>query len=99
MNAIAIIKPVSIKLQYKTSDIVYAYNKIKDVTDELNKVRSSDAILHSWYVQAETLASEVDVAPQVPRITGRQCHRENVEHASAEEYYRRMVKFLPWIIC
>ena len=91
MNAMAIIKPVSIKLQYRASDIVYAYNKIKDVTDELSKIRSSDDILHSWYVQAETLASEVDVVPQVPRIAGRQCHRENVEHTSAEEYYRRTV--------
>ena len=46
---------------------MYAYNKIKDVTDELS---SSDDILHSWYVQAESLASEVDVVPQVPQLAG-----------------------------
>ena len=33
----------------------------------------------------------MNVVPQVPRITGRQCHRDNVEHASAEEYYRRTI--------
>ena len=38
-----------------------------------------------------SLAAEVNVVPQVPRITGRQCHRDNVEHASAEEYYRRTI--------
>ena len=59
--------------------------------DELSKIRSNDGILHGWYVQAEMLASEVDVTPQVPRIAGRQCHRENVEHVSTEEYYRRTV--------
>ena len=91
MNAMAIIKPVSIKLQHRTSDIVYAYGKIKDIIDELSSIRSDDAILHGWFVQAETLASEVDVVPQVPRTTGRQIHRDNVEHASAEEYFRRTV--------
>lgn len=63
---------------------MYAYTKIKDVTDELSGMPCSDE-------QAETLASEVDVTPQVPWTTGQQCHRENVEHASAEDYYRRIL--------
>ena len=88
MNAMAIIKPVSIKLQCRTSDIVYAYSKVKDVISELSKTRSSDQIIH---IQSETLAAEVNVVPQVPQITGRQCHRDNVEHASAEENYRRTI--------
>lgn len=80
MNAMAIIKPVSVKLQYNSSDIVYAYSKVKNVTTELSRVRGNDQILHAWYIQAESLALEVDVTPQVPRIAGRQCHRDNVEH-------------------
>ena len=98
MNAMAIIKPVSIKLQCRTSDIVYAYSKVKDVISELSKIHSSDQIIHSWYIQSETLAAEVNVVPQVPRITGRQCYHDNVEHASAEEYYRRTIISLSWII-
>ena len=67
------------------------YSKIKYVISEHSKIRSSDQIIHSWYIQYEALAAEVDVVPQVPRTTGRQCHRNNVEHASAEEYYHRTI--------
>ena len=42
-------------------------------------------------MHVEKVASEVNVAPQVPRTTGRQCHRENTEHDSVEEYYRRCI--------
>ena len=31
------------------------------------------------------------VVPEAPWTTGRQCHRDNPEHASAEEYYRRII--------
>ena len=89
MNCMSLIKPVSVKLQYKTNDIVYAYTKIKAVTDELKSVRSNEQLLHEWYMQAESLASDIDVEPAVPRLASRQLGRENVEHSSAEEYYRR----------
>ncbi len=37
MNCMSvIIKPLSIKLQYRTNDVVYAYSNIKDVIEELN---------------------------------------------------------------
>ena len=32
-----------------------------------------------------------NVVPEVPRIASRQCHRDNVEHASTEEYYCRTI--------
>ena len=44
----------------------------------------------TWYVQAETLAHEVGVVPTVPRVVQCQRGRENVEHSSVEEYYRRI---------
>ncbi len=34
------------------------------------------------------------MVPQVPRTASRQQHRENIEHGSTEEYYRRSI-FLP----
>ena len=47
--------------------------------------------MHSWYVQAESLAQEVGVIPEVPHVTSRQIHRDNIEHNSVEEYYLRIV--------
>ena len=70
---------------------MYAYSKVKDVIDELGDIRKDDKIIHSWYVQSEAVAAEVNVAPEVPWIASRQCHRDNVEHASTEEYYRRTI--------
>lgn len=89
MNVMAIIKPISIKLQFRYYDIVKAYSQVKSVIDELNALRGSDGMLHAWYVQAEDLAREVDVTPRAPRTAGRQSHRDNTEHNTAEEYYRR----------
>ena len=83
MNAMAIIKPISIKLQ-RSIDIVSAYHKVDDVATELLSARTSDCILHQWYSQAESLAAEVNVVPAAPRTVGRQRHRENVEHRNVE---------------
>ena len=91
MNAMSIVKPLSIKLQYKTSDIVYAFSKVTEVINELDVVRKDDKMVHSWYVAAETLAGEVGVLAQVPRVTSRQCHRDNVEHQTTEQYYCRTI--------
>ena len=90
MNAMSIIKPISIKLQFGYYDIVKAYSEVKFVIDELSTLRlstlrSNDGMLHSWYVQAEKLAEDI----QVPRTTRTQRHRDNTEHSSVEEYYRR----------
>ena len=56
MNAISIIKPICVKLQCRSYDIVKGYNEVKDVIEELRTLRRSDSLLHSWYIQAESLA-------------------------------------------
>ena len=96
MNCMSVIKPVSIKLQYKTNDIVYAYMKITNLVDELQKIRANDQMLHAWYVQAESLSVKFNVEPSVPRTTSRQLGQDNVEYSSTEEYYRR-VTALPFL--
>ena len=48
MNAMSIIKPISVKLQEKSSDIVKAYMDITEVINELSSVRESEDMLHSW---------------------------------------------------
>ena len=91
MNVMSVIKPISIKLQKRSIDIVGAYDEVKGLTSELLSLRSNDSILHQWYTQAESIAASVNVVPTTPRVTGRQQHRTNVEHATAEEYYRRAI--------
>jgi hypothetical protein len=68
--------------------IIKAYSKVEEVIDELSALRESNAMLRSWYVEA---ARKVNVEPEVPRTTSRQQHRDNVEHSSAEQYYRRTI--------
>ncbi len=42
-------------------------------------------------MQAEVIGADIDVMPDVPRTVSRQLSRDNVEHASPEEYYRRSI--------
>ena len=90
-NAMSIIKPISVKLQYTSYDIVKAYNRVEEVVKELHAISNDESMLHSWYVEAESLAGKVDVLPQVPRTVSRQQYRDNVQHSSTEEYYRRSI--------
>ena len=68
MNLMSIIKPVSIKLQKRCTDIVKAYTNVKDVLNEFRCVCQSEEMLHSWFVQAEAIALKVDVVSEVPRV-------------------------------
>ncbi len=45
MNTMAIVRPLSIKLQYRTSDIVYAFSEVHKVISELDSVRKDDKII------------------------------------------------------
>ena len=87
MNCMSIIKPISVKLH--TEQMIYAYSKVKEVIAELQSLHRSDTLLHEWFVQAEALASDVNVEPVAPRTVGRQQGQDNVEHGTAEEYFRR----------
>ena len=52
--------------------IVKAYNRVEEVVKELHGIRNDESMLHSWYVEVESLAGKVDVLPQVPRTVSRQ---------------------------
>ncbi len=58
---------------------------------ELEALRTNDSVIHDWYVQAEAIGTNIDVMPDVPRTVSQQLSRDNVEHASPEEYYRRSI--------
>ena len=57
----------------------------------MKSIRANEQLLHLWYEQALSVADEVDVEPSVPRTVGRQLGRDNIEHNSAEDYYRRSI--------
>lgn len=61
-----------------------------NVIGDLKAIHTNEQLLRDWYLQAETLAKDINVQPEVPRTASRQLGRENVEHNSAEEYYRRI---------
>ncbi len=79
MHCMSVIKPLSIKLQYRANDIAYAHTvKIQDVIKELEALRTNDSVLHDWYVQAEVIGADIDVMPDVPRTVSRQLSCDNV---------------------
>ena len=97
LKILCIIRPLSIKLQRKTNDIVLAYSMIKDVTDSLQEVRDgADDHFNDFYQESIKLGEQFGVQPQVPRIASRQSHRSNTPYTGPEDYYRRTV-FLPFL--
>ena len=100
-NALASLRPLSIKLQRRSWDIVKAYKLVTATVEDLERVRGNEEIMDEWFHQASTLAQSVDTEPRVPRTTGRQHHHSNVEHSSQAEYFRRTITipFLDHLIC
>ena len=57
MKTLTVIKPVSIKLQKKSNDIVKAYNMIAETEKELRQMRNNaDTVFKAWYANAIDLA-------------------------------------------
>ena len=73
MKTLAVIKPVSIKLQKKSNDIVKAYNMIAETEKELRQMRNNaDTVFKTWYENAVALGSDLGTEPSVPRTASRQ---------------------------
>ena len=52
-ETLTVIKPVSIKLQKKSNDIVKAYNMIAETGKELRQMRNNaDTVFKAWYANA-----------------------------------------------
>jgi len=97
MKTLAVIKPVSIKLQKKSNDIVKAYNMITETEKGLRQMRNdAHTVFKAWYANAVALASDLGTEPSVSRTASRQPHRENTPHDSTEEYYCRTL-FIPFL--
>ena len=97
MNTLAVIKPVSIKLQKKSNNIPKAYNMIAEMEKQLRQIRNNaDTIFKARYANGVALASDLGTKPSVPRTASGQLHRENTSHDSPEEYYRQTL-FVPFL--
>ena len=89
-NALASIRPLSVKLQRKSLDIIKAYSLVQVTVEDLENVRKDDNAMDKWFDKASAVAQTVDVEPRVRRTAGHQQNRDNVEHTTPE-YFRRAV--------
>ena len=97
MKTLAVIKPITIKLQKKFNDIVKAYCMISETEKALNEKREkAEAVFKRWYSNAVELSSDLATEPSIPRTASRQQHRANSPHDTPEEYYRRNL-FVPFL--
>ena len=90
MKILSVIKPISVKLQRKSNDIVKAYNMISETEKELKEMRdNADVVFKRWYEYAVEISSDLGTEPSAPRTASRQQHRANAPNDTPEEYYRR----------
>lgn len=83
MKTLTVIKPVSIKLEKKSNDIVKAYNMIAETEKELRQMRNNaDTVFKAWCASAIDLGSDLGTEPSISRTASRQRHRENTPHDS-----------------
>lgn len=101
LQVLAIVFSISLPLcrflQSKDTDLAAAINMVSLVDDELQSLRrKAETEFKNMYNSATEMAEKFGVEMCIPRITGRQTHRCNVEVKSAEEYFRISV-FLPFL--
>ena len=56
-NALASLRPLTIKLQRRSWDIVKAYKLVRATVKDLERVRANEEIMGEWFQQASTLAT------------------------------------------
>ena len=97
LKCLSVLKPVSVKLQKKSNDVMTAYSLVTETREELQGYRNSgEDTFADWFEVCKTLGDKVGVYPSVPRTAGRQSHRSNTPHDGPEEYYRRTA-FIPFL--
>uniref|UniRef100_A0A2S2R6P5 Repressor of the inhibitor of the protein kinase n=1 Tax=Sipha flava TaxID=143950 RepID=A0A2S2R6P5_9HEMI len=69
----------------------------EDTIKELKSIRSNaESEFHKIFENALTLANKLDINISIPRITGRQTKRVNIETNSPESYFR-VTFFIPYL--
>ena len=99
------LRSLTLKLQMRAIDVLYAYKQIQSVISSLKKMRESSTEEFSK-IFTETLALGRELHGECfeltrPRLVRQQAHRSNHEASSPEEYYRFSMynEFLSHVIC
>ncbi|PFX11763.1 52 kDa repressor of the inhibitor of the protein kinase [Stylophora pistillata] len=88
-NSPGTLKPIAAKLQKKDQDVFQAYSMIDDSIKAVFRVRSNiEKECHEWFEDASRLADKIGATFSVPRITGRQEHRNNAPSVNPQSHYR-----------
>ena len=96
-KVLACIKPLSVKLQKRSQDILQAYAMVGDVKRQIQSYQDdSVATFADWFSTAQQMASSIESEIKQPRIHSKQRFRENPACEDAESYFRISiyVKFL-----
>ena len=73
-------------LQDPSAVLSTAYTRINDVTDEFRKIReNSEEKFHEIFEEISSVAQDVGIEIGIPRLAGRQIHRNNVQAVTPEE--------------
>ena len=82
--------PLTFELQKKQLDVVHVYKAIDNVVDTLSDCRDNVDAKHSeWYDEAVEFAlKSCGTSPSIPRVVGKQKHRENYVTPEPKEYYK-----------
>ncbi len=84
-----LLREVTIKLQMRATDVVYALKTVKEVLSMLTSMRASSTT--KLFLAAAKLGKLLNgnhFELTMPRLSGRQSHRSNPPSTTAEEYYR-----------
>lgn len=88
-NVLAYTKGLSVKLQGRYVDIARAYHEITNLKTTLQKIRSDVNSFHARiYSEAMVIAQSVGVEESMPRLAGRQQHRQNIQAQNSNDYFR-----------
>ncbi len=92
LEILSCLRPLTMKLQMQTLDIIYAHGQVKSITSILEKMREqSEREFKRMFTDAGKLGKDLHGEEFVltkPRVNRRQMHRSNVQASTAEEYYR-----------
>ena len=77
-------------LQSQSRDIVDAISSIDVLCDTLQSVRNDVDTYHCrWMDETKKMCEDIGVELCIPRLGGRQQHRDNVPAGTPDEYYKR----------
>lgn len=79
---------LSLSLQRVDTDLVQASTEAEVVVSLLRQERADDTVWETLYDRATEIAAANEIAPSLPRRTGRQEHRSNIPGDTPSVYWK-----------